>query len=69
MASSKALEDRLKAFQEWVDGPSGIKRPKEIRLVAAENPDFGFIGVLDLSSGSGRDSSDTELEPSAKRQV
>lgn len=67
--SPESIENRIKEFQAWVDNVSGIKRPKEIRLKLADDPNLGFIGVLDLSSHNADPDSDDELEPKAKKQV
>lgn len=65
-SSSSAL---IHKFQEWVDGVAGIKRPKEIKIIAHPDPNFGFVGVLDLPSQQTGSFSHNGVEPSAKRSV
>lgn len=68
-SNGKKLEDLIRAFEEWADGPAGIVRSKEIKIKVASDENFGLIGVLDLSSHRSAEDADLESQPKAKRSV
>lgn len=66
---SRSFDTRLKRFLEWVDGPAGIKRPSEIKILQSEDETLGLIGILDLKSGQPTESDDLDDAPPSKRTV
>jgi hypothetical protein len=57
----------IERFLEWADGPAGIIRPKEIKIVRSPDPNAGLMCILDLSAIRSEYDGDDELEPKAKR--
>ena len=67
--TSTSIEVLIERFLEWADGPAGIIRPKEIKIVRSPDPNAGLMCILDLSAIRSEYDGDDELEPKAKRVV
>lgn len=67
--ASPPFEERLARFLAWVDGPAGIKRPAEIKIVQTEDTTRGLIGLLDLKGSATSDERNEEEERPSKRMV
>lgn len=66
---SSSFEARLKRFLEWVDGPAGIKRPSEVKILQSDDETRGVIGILDLKAVQPADDEDLHNGPPSKRAV
>lgn len=66
---SSSFEARLTRFLEWVDGPAGIKRPTEIKILQSEDETRGVIGILDIKATQPADDEDLHDGPPSKRAV
>lgn len=66
---SPPIDVLIKRFLEWADGPAGIIRPPEIKIVPASDPNLGLIGILDLSSTLTTNGDEELMEHKAKRTV